>query len=90
MQENAATLEKILDKAKDLSVPEKRQLRDTVEMWLQDKTEAEPEQEFLQCLLEKGLMTRVNPPIQPQDDKPFPPVVVRGKPVSETVIEDRR
>ncbi|MBX3000791.1 MAG: hypothetical protein KF893_19880 [Caldilineaceae bacterium] len=52
------------------------------------QSQAAKEQEFLTQLLERGLITHI-PTGKPRDAH-FQPVRVQGKPVSETIIEERR
>lgn len=46
------------------------------------------EQAYWQQLVELGLIKKVR--AQPMDEQPFAPVRVTGKPVSQTIIEERR
>ena len=50
-------------------------------------------QEVSECdrrLLEEGLIARIPDPNPARRDRRFEPIRVDGKPVSETIIEDRR
>lgn len=42
-----------------------------------------------QALYEAGLVTDANPPTR-QPRERHPPITIKGKPLSETIIEDRR
>lgn len=51
--------------------------------------DAEKEKAFEQAVLASGLMKRIPPPRDPKTaDRPL--ITVQGKPVSETIIEERR
>jgi hypothetical protein len=41
------------------------------------------------AMYEAGLVTAINPPVKRRRERP-PPIKIKGKPVSETIIEDRR
>ena len=49
--------------------------------------EQRAEQTFLEHLLEIGMITHI--PSGEVDPTPFEPIVITGKPLSETIIEDR-
>ena len=87
MDSTTVTLDRVLDEARALSVPEQRQLLGAIEEWL---AEADRERAFLQRLVEMGLMTEVKRPLQPGEREEFEPVPIQGPPVSEAIIEDRR
>ncbi len=46
------------------------------------------EQIYWQKLVELGLIRQVHP--QPGDEQPFVPIQVTGRPISQTIIEERR
>ncbi len=50
-------------------------------------SEQRAEQTFLEHLLEIGMITHI--PSGEVDPTPFEPIVITGKPLSETIIEDR-
>jgi hypothetical protein len=59
----------------------------TEEQLQQRKTE----EQFLQRLLELGLLEKITPPLPPdQYPKDRNPVVLEGQPLSEFLIEERR
>lgn len=53
-------------------------------------SQADPEAAFLQRLLELGLLTEIRTPDRTQDDRDRVLIEVEGKPLSETIIEERR
>ena len=81
-------LEQVLAEVKLLSQEEQQQLRDTLDRWLRH---ARPEDRLEDVLVEAGLLRARR--LLGEDTAPpttFTPVAVRGQPVSETLIEERR
>jgi len=81
-------LEQVLAEVKLLSQEEQQQLRDTLDRWLRHDR---PEDRLEDVLAEAGLLRAPRP--RGEDTAPpssFTPVTVRGRPVSETLIEERR
>lgn len=92
-----ATLERVVEDVKTLTAQEQRQLREMLDDWLPKSpteseiagmTEKEKEQLLLQRLLEKGIISKI--PSGERSQQQFKPVKVLGRPVSETLLEDRR
>jgi hypothetical protein len=81
-------LEQVLAEVKLLSQEEQQQLRDTLDRWLRHDR---PEDRLEEVLAEAGLL-RARHPLGEETAPPtaFTPVTVRGQPVSETLIEERR
>ncbi len=83
-----ATIDQVIAEAKALPLDKQKQLRDTLNSWL-----AQPqmtEAEFEQKLLRQGFMSNVPPPIVDFSNyRNRQPIQVAGKPLSETIIEDR-
>jgi hypothetical protein len=85
------TLEQVLEQAKMLTPDEQRQLQKALDALLELPPPKTPQERLAQKLLEVGLLSRIPPPIT--DFTPFEnrkPVEVKGKPVSEILIEERR
>jgi hypothetical protein len=81
-------LEQVLAAVKLLSQEEQQQLRETLDRWLRHDR---PEDHLEDVLAEAGLLRARRPQgggIAPPSS--FTPVAVRGRPVSETLIEERR
>ena len=85
------TLETVKENIKALTPEQQRQLRE----WWNTQEIAEPaaitEAELQQRLLKAGIIRHIPPPIT--DVTPYnnrTPVPITGKPLSETVIEERR
>jgi hypothetical protein len=51
-------------------------------------TEAEREEIVLQRLVESGVITRRRRPVP--TDRDFKPISIKGEPISQTIIENRR
>jgi hypothetical protein len=86
----SATLDKIIEEAKELSPEELKQLRMTVDSMLAQT--AEPlmsENEFAQHLATKGIITLPEHPADDADEE-WEPIEVKGQPLSEMIIEERR
>lgn len=87
------TVEQIEKEVKQLSAENLRKVRDLVDSLLKKK-ETEPqmtEEEFARHLYEKGIIGKPPPPITDFSRyENYEPVKVKGKPVSETIIEERR
>ena len=85
------TTTEILTEIKHLPLPEKEKLFKTleVELKLKDNISEEErlEREFDQMLVEKGIIRAIPPNWNEDDD--FEPIEFIGKPLSETIIEDR-
>jgi hypothetical protein len=82
------SLAQVLAEVKMLSQEEQQQLRDILDRWLQHDR---PEDHLEDVLAEAGLL-RVRRSRGGHTAPPtaFTPVAVRGQPVSETLIEERR
>ena len=82
------SLEQVLAEVKRLSQEEQQQLRDTLNRWLRHDR---PEDRLEDVLAAAGLL-RARRPREGDTAPPtaFTPVAVRGQPVSETLIEERR
>jgi len=83
-------VEKVISEVLSLSNEELRELRERI-----DKILARPqmtEDEFDRHLLAKGIISKIPPPIT--DFTPYenrkPAEILDGKPISETLIEERR
>jgi hypothetical protein len=70
--------------------------RRQVQVTLHSRDSTEPlkaEDEFEQQLLASGILTEIPPPLTDADIEAFgsyKPIIVKGRPVSETIIEERR
>ena len=101
---SSANLEKVIEEVKALTLDEQRKVKDLIDSLLRALDEEavsitqtiqhavlSPEELFEQKLLEAGLISEIpkrSP--TPEHFRDFKPVEVKGKPVSETIIEERR
>ena len=83
------SLDQVAQEAKTLAPEEQRRLKDMLEEWLAEPRPQMTEAEFEQHLVARGLLAR---PRSPRAGRPaeFKPIQVKGKPVSETIVEERR
>ena len=82
------SLEQVFAEVKLLSREEQQQLRDTLDRWLRpDRSEDRLEDVLAEAGLLRAPHTRGGGPAPPTT---FTPIAVRGQPVSETLIEERR
>ena len=88
----SSTIARILEEVRTLPPKEQRQLRLQLNAIVPSApTMDELEDEFERELMAEGILGEVKP--LPDDDPQFHayrPVTVTGKPVSETIIEERR
>lgn len=90
---SSANLEKIIADVKALTPDEQRQVRELIDSLLttsEAAPELSPEDQLDQVLLEAGVISEIPPPIT--DFTPYQnrqPIEVKGKPLSEIIIEDR-
>lgn len=90
-----ATLERGVEQARNLTEQEQQQLRGLLDSWLTEPPErGEPaddlevkERLLTQRLLEKGIISKA--PTGERSQQRFKPIRVLGRPVSETLLEDR-
>ncbi len=78
----------ILEGVSRLSVEEQHQIRDRLNQLLDSQQDAEFQLQM--ALHEDGLLDEIKPSRTATSSRSFQPVEVTGKPVSETIIEERR
>jgi hypothetical protein len=83
------TLERILQDIKTLEPDELMQVQQAVQAQLAPAGYAPEEERVLQEMRKVGLLTEINPR---RTDRQivYPPVPIQGKPLSETIREERR
>lgn len=84
---------RVLEEAKTLSLEERQQLRQMLERLPVDKPKLSKGEQLDQLLLQRGVISRIPPNATEADIARFrawKPVPIEGKPLSETIIEDRR
>lgn len=87
----STNLEKVLSEVKALSADDLRKLRVELDAMLEPSSAQMTEEEFEQHLLAQGIISSV--PARNVDATEYhnrKPIEVKGKPVSETIIEERR
>ena len=97
-----STVEEILNAVRDLPPQEQAELKRRLERLTTspENTGEQPDdgtpghvkglhERIHQAMYEAGLVNAVNPPVKRRRDRP-PPIKIKGKPLSETIIEDRR
>lgn len=84
-----ATLYQILNQLSTLEQNELRQLNQAVQEHLAPQEEGQRREAFHQALLASGLIKQIKPPRRKEDSQRRL-IEVQGKPVSETIIEERR
>jgi hypothetical protein len=86
-----ANLDRVIEEVKALTPDEQKQLREMLDALMAKSAPPMTEDEFERRLLEKGIISRIPPPITdltPYRDRKL--IEVKGKPLSETIIEERR
>jgi len=84
-------LSKILEEVRSLARSEQAQLRCALDALLAEPEPSRVENQVERLLLERGLLSEIKGPIM--DLEPYRGrrlVQVKGKPLSETIIEERR
>ncbi|HXG64540.1 MAG TPA: hypothetical protein VNO70_05495 [Blastocatellia bacterium] len=79
-----------MEEVRALPPDEQRQVKDLLDALLQEPASPSPEDLLNQQLLQAGLLKRIPPRTVDPNRPPFKPIKVQGKPVSETIIEERR
>jgi hypothetical protein len=84
---------KFLEEAKTLTPDERRQLRSLLDEPAAAQPGLSKEEHLARVLLDRGIITRIRPKPTEADIARFnawKPVPIKGKPLSETIIEERR
>lgn len=90
----STSLEKVIAEVKSLTQEEQLQVRQLIDSLLELPPEPEqilsPEELLERRLLERGAISAIpKRNFDPNTYKEFEPIEVKGKPVSETIIEER-
>ena len=83
------TLDTILEAVQTLTLDEQRRLRSSLDQRLAVQDEAARMEAFHQALIKSGLVTAIKPPTAAEIGERRL-IEVKGKPLSETIIEERR
>jgi len=94
-----STVEEIVNAVRDLPPGEQAEVKRRIEGLLPQSDQADATNESLQAgdldqrlqraLYEAGLVSEIKPPVKRPRVRP-PLIKIKGKPLSETIIEDRR
>jgi DNA-binding GntR family transcriptional regulator len=97
-----STVEEIVNAAKSLPPEQQAELKRRLELLaaaqnnggvqLQDETSGQVKdlhERIHRAMYEAGLVSSMSPPVKRRRERP-PPIKIKGKPLSETIIEDRR
>lgn len=84
-------LEKVIKEVKSLAPEEQVKVREMLDSILSPKKNPPTRQEYEQYLLAKGVISHIPTRQNPSAErKAFKSIKVEGKPISETIIEERR
>jgi uncharacterized protein len=87
----STNFDRVLEQVKTLSADEQRQLRALLDMLLAPPGAPPTEDEFERVLVAAGLLSIPKPQdLSVEQYRQYKPVTVQGKPVSETLIKERR
>jgi hypothetical protein len=87
----SANFDELLEQVKALSVDEQWRLRTLLDALLTSPGTPPTEEEFERALVAAGLLSVPKPQdLNVEQYRQYKPVAVQGKPVSETLIEERR
>jgi hypothetical protein len=82
------TLEQALEMVRHLDLADQIKLRQVLDRLIVEVPREERERLLKRLLLERGLMTEIRPPtLRPRERRP---ITVKGQPLSEFIIEERR
>lgn len=84
-----SVVERLIQEARALPPAELRKLIETLSRDVQPQPTIS-EEEFQAHLLEAGIISDLPKPLSARQPSGFQPIVVQGKPLSETIIEERR
>jgi hypothetical protein len=83
------TLNQIIKQLETLQIEELQQLNQTIQKYLINKEENLKQAAFHQALIDSGLVKQIkHPSYEPITERRL--IYVEGKPISETIIEERR
>jgi hypothetical protein len=84
-------MERIWEEVKSLTPEEQRRLHELLVDEALRLSEAEKEQEVSRYLLREGIISEIpKPDADATAYRRYTPVAIEGKPISETIIEERR
>ena len=84
-----SSVERLVQGARALQPEELQQLIEALSRDAEPRT-GMSEEEFQAHLLEAGIISDLPKPLAERQQSDFQPITVQGKPLSETIIEERR
>lgn len=85
------TLERVLEEVRALRPEERRLLRAQLDQLEADEPCETLEERLDRLMMERGILSHIPTGVRdPSNSKEFEPIKIKGKPLSETIIEDRR
>ena len=87
----STTLNHLLEEIQKLDPADRAELRRRLDFLATEPTDVAKLRDLDRCLLQEGLLSRINP-VDESVEEPdtWQPIAISGKPVSETLIEERR
>ncbi len=82
------TVEKVVEQIKSLSIEEQIEVRSILNQI--SLTPEEIDRKIQEEMLAEGLVSEIKPPRTKTSKRDFMPIEIEGKPISETIIEERR
>ena len=84
--------QELLTEIQKLPPAEQQRLLEALKRDVKMKSERRPitEDEVEEILLAKGIISEIPPRVPDDEEETFEPIEVPGKPLSETIIEERR
>jgi len=84
--------QELLTEIQKLPPAERQRLLEALKRDVKMKSERRPitEDEVEEILLAKGIISEIPPRVPDDEEETFEPIEVPGKPLSETIIEERR
>lgn len=80
-------LNEIINQLNSLEQDELQQLNQIIQIYLTDKAQADQTTKFYQAVLNSGLVKEIKQPTPQPQERTL--IQVQGKPVSQTIIEER-
>lgn len=86
----ASEFERVVELARALSRAEQWRMRAILETWLRFPQTPITEEEFKQELVHQGIVSAPPPVTEAASHQRWKPIKIKGRPLSETLIEERR
>jgi hypothetical protein len=89
----SANVTRLVEQVKTLSLEEREQFFQLIDPQPPQRSKLSKEEQVEQLLLERGVISSIRPKLTQADIDRFnawKPIPIKGKPLSETIIEERR